>query len=179
MREINGVTHHTVDGEILDAVVRYLDRPDIKARLEERGWVAVTLKAVDYLRNNPIAIDLQGEGNGPMVEVPSKSQLGEVWHADKYTCHCTGNSTQGRCYHRAMALLLPIIERVEAKRAVQWAEQARRVARPIDDGEGGTEWYIEYDGIFLGYSATEDLAQRRLTEYALDQMKRKRLEATR
>jgi hypothetical protein len=178
MKDINGVTTRTVDGEVLDALVRYLDRPDVRGRIEDRKWAAVTLKAVSYLRHNPIAVDAQGEGHGYMVEVPSKSQHGEVWHADKYTCHCTGNVTSGHCYHRAIALLLPMIDKIEASRAAQWAEKARREARPIDNGEGDTEWYIAYDGTFLGYAATEDEAQRRLQEYALDQIKRRRLEAT-
>lgn len=164
MMVVHDIIHRTVDEETLRRLIEYIRRDDVRKNLEDTGWWAVTMKAMRYLRENPVAVEHIGDRRY-MVEVPSKSEPGEVWHASRYECECTGNRRHRHCYHRVLALLLPIIDRIEGEIEAERAERARRKVVACDDGEGGIEYELSYDGVFLGYAPTEDVGEARIMQY--------------
>lgn len=164
MMTIHEITHRTVDEETLRRLHTYLYQPSVRDDLERTGWWEVSKKAIAYLRDNPIAVEYVGDRRY-MVEIPSKSEPGEVWHASRHECECTGNRRHQHCYHRVIAMFFPIIDRIEAELEEERRERARSVITPYDDGEGGVEYELTYDGVFLGYATSIESAEERLGQY--------------
>lgn len=151
--EIYGITHRTVDEEVLDKALLV-----VQNKYKGHDWYAVMQTAIKYLRTNPVAVEYTDDGEY-MVEVASESNPGMIWHASRHECGCRGNCSHGRCFHRAMTVLLPVIDLIERKRAAIRAEQALRQVARYPDGEGGWDLELWYGEHFLGYVADEDAAK--------------------